>query len=93
MIPAALLALTIDTQLAFYTILLFLGAHTLEGYILGPLVQNKAAHLPPALTLSAQAVLALIIGLPGLALATPLAAAGAILTRFKCTTGEGGPSE
>jgi predicted PurR-regulated permease PerM len=81
-IPAALLAFTIDPRLALYTILLYIGAHTLEGYILIPLVQKRAAHLPPALTLSAQAVLSVIIGLAGLALATPLAAAGVVLTRL-----------
>ena len=32
-------------------ILLYVGAHTLEGYVLIPLVQKRAAHLPPALTL------------------------------------------
>jgi hypothetical protein len=46
-IPAALLAFTIDARLALYTILLYTGAHTLEGYILVPLVQKRAAHLPP----------------------------------------------
>jgi predicted PurR-regulated permease PerM len=81
-IPAVLLALTIDPRLALYTILLYVGAHTLEGYILVPLVQKRAAHLAPALTLSAQAILSAIIGLAGLALATPLAAAGVVLTRL-----------
>jgi predicted PurR-regulated permease PerM len=80
--PAALLALTVGTQLALYTILLYIGAHTLEGYILVPLVQKRAAQLPPALTLASQAVLTVIIGLPGLALATPLSAAGLVLTRL-----------
>ena len=81
-IPAVLLALTINTQLALYTILLYVGAHALEGYILVPLVQKRAAHLPPALTLSVQAILSVIIGVAGLALATPLTAAGLVLTRL-----------
>jgi predicted PurR-regulated permease PerM len=81
-IPPALLAFTIDQRLALYTILLYTGAHTLEGYILVPLVQKRATHLPPALTLSAQAILSVIIGVIGLALATPLAAAGLVLTRL-----------
>jgi predicted PurR-regulated permease PerM len=81
-IPAALLAFTIDPRLALYAILLYIGAHTLESYILIPLVQKRATHLPPALTLSAQAVLSVITGLIGLALATPLTAAGLVLTRL-----------
>lgn len=80
-IPAALLAFTISSQLALYAILLYVGAHTLEGYILVPLVQRRAAHLPPALTLTAQAILSVIIGIAGLALATPIAAAALVLTR------------
>jgi predicted PurR-regulated permease PerM len=81
-IPAALLALTIDARLAVYANLLHVGAHTLEGYILLPLVQKRAAQLPPALTLSTQAILGAIIGIVGLALAAPLTAAGLVLTRL-----------
>jgi predicted PurR-regulated permease PerM len=61
-----------------FAILLYTAAHTLEGYILVPLVQKRAAHLPPALTLSMQAILGVIIGIIGLALATPLTAAGLV---------------
>jgi predicted PurR-regulated permease PerM len=81
-IPAALLAFTIDPRLALYAIVLYIGAHTLEGYILIPLVQRRATHLPPALTLSTQAVLTVVTGLIGLVLATPLTAAGLVLTRL-----------
>jgi len=80
-IPAALLAFTISPQLVLYIVLLYAGAHALEGYILVPLVQKRAAHLPPALTLSVQAILTVVIGIAGLALATPLTAAGLVLVR------------
>jgi predicted PurR-regulated permease PerM len=80
--PAALLAFTIDPRLALYVGLLYVGAHALGAYILIPLVQKRAVHLPPALTVAAQAVLAVMIGVPGLVLATPLAAAGLTLTRM-----------
>ncbi len=81
-IPAALIAFTISPQLALYTVLLYFAAHTIEGYILVPLVQKRAAHLPPALTLGAQAIFSVIIGIAGLALATPLTAAAMVLTRM-----------
>jgi predicted PurR-regulated permease PerM len=77
-----LLAFTIGSELALYTILLYVGAHVIEGYILVPLVQKRAAHLPPALTLSAQAILSVIVGIAGLALATPITAAALVLTRM-----------
>lgn len=81
-VPAVLLAFTIGSELALYTILLYVGAHVIEGYILVPLVQKRAAHLPPALTLSAQAILSVIVGIAGLALATPIIAAALVLTRM-----------
>jgi predicted PurR-regulated permease PerM len=81
-VPAVLLAFTIGSELALYTILLYVGAHVIEGYILVPLVQKRAAHLPPALTLSAQAILSVIVGIAGLALATPIIAAALVLTKM-----------
>lgn len=80
-IVACLLALTVDVQHVLYVILLFVAIHTLEGYILVPLVQKRAARLAPALTLGAQAILGSIVGILGVALATPAAAAGLVLVR------------
>ena len=81
-IPAVLIALTQRTELAFYVILLFVGVHVVEGYILVPLMQKRMVHLPPALTLGAQAVLGALFGVLGLALATPLVAAVTTATRL-----------
>jgi predicted PurR-regulated permease PerM len=50
--------------------------HSAEGYVLTPLVQRRAVLLPPALNILAQVFLGLLMGFPGLALATPLTAAG-----------------
>jgi predicted PurR-regulated permease PerM len=60
---------------------LYLGVHLIEGYVLVPLVQRRAAHLPPALTLSAQVILGVLAGFLGLLLATPLVAAVFVLVR------------
>ncbi len=46
------------------------------------LVQRRALHLPPALTLSAQVVQGFLAGFIGLLFATPLVAAGLILVRM-----------
>jgi predicted PurR-regulated permease PerM len=81
-IPAILIALTQRTELALYVILLFVGVHVVEGYILVPLMQKRMVHLPPALTLGAQAVLGALFGVLGLALATPLVAAIVTATRL-----------
>jgi predicted PurR-regulated permease PerM len=81
-IPPILIALTESTALALYVVALYLGVHLVEGYVLVPLMQKRMVHLPPALTLSAQAILGALFGVIGLALATPLAAALVTATRM-----------
>jgi len=81
-LPAILIALTQSPALALYVIILFLVVHIAEGYILLPLMQKKMVHLPPALTLSVQAILGTLLGVIGIALATPLAAAAVVAARM-----------
>lgn len=73
-VPSLLLAFTIDPQRALYVLVLYVGIHILEGYILVPLVQRKATHIPPALALTGQLIMGVIAGLLGLLLAMPLMA-------------------
>ncbi len=65
-----------------YVTLLFLGIHVAEGYLLTPLVQRRAVHLPPGLTIISQVLMGLLLGFLGLALATPLTAAGLVLVKM-----------
>jgi predicted PurR-regulated permease PerM len=81
-VPAILIALTQSPTLALYVIILYVLVHIAEGYILLPLMQKKMVHLPPALTLSVQAVLGTLLGVIGIALATPLAAAAMVAVRM-----------
>jgi predicted PurR-regulated permease PerM len=74
-LPAALLAVAISPTKGLLTVLLFLSVHFLEGNVITPLLERRIARLPPALTMSAQLLLAVIAGPLGLALAAPLAAA------------------
>lgn len=74
-LPAVLVGFSESGQMAAYVALLFVGIQTVEGYMLEPLIQNKAVFLPPALILLAQIVAGLVAGPLGLAVATPLAAA------------------
>ena len=80
-IPSVLIAASIDLMLAVYVVALYVAVHLVEGYVLVPLVQRRAVHLPPALILSAQLILALLAGFLGLLFATPLAAAAIVLIR------------
>jgi predicted PurR-regulated permease PerM len=70
-VPAVALALTEGIRPALYVVALFLGVQTLEGYILTPLVDRRTVSLPPALTLSAQLVLGVLLGAGGVVLASP----------------------
>lgn len=81
-IPALLIAASINLVLAVYVVVLYLGVHLTEGYILVPLVQRRVVHLPPALTLSAQVILGFLAGFLGLLLATPLVAAALVIIRM-----------
>ena len=81
-IPSVIIAASINLTLAVYVVALYLGVHLVEGYILVPLVQRRAVHLPPALTLSAQVILGFLAGFIGLLFATPLVAAGLVLVRM-----------
>jgi predicted PurR-regulated permease PerM len=81
-VPAVIIAASTDLMLAVYVIALYLGVHLVEGYILVPLVQRRAVHLPPALTLSAQVILGVLAGFIGLLFATPLVAAGLVMVRM-----------
>jgi predicted PurR-regulated permease PerM len=80
-LPAVLLAAAVKPILALYVAGLYLAIHIIEGYVLVPLVQRRAAHLPPALILAAQLILGLLAGIFGLLLAPPLLAAIVVLVR------------
>ena len=81
-VPAVLIGLTQGPQQALYVLLFYLGLQTLESYLLTPLVQRQAVSLPPVLQLAVQVLAGVLFGVLGLALATPLAAAGLVVTRM-----------
>ncbi len=47
-----------------------------ESYVVTPLIQQKAASLPPALLIAFQAIMGVLFGFTGAAVASPLLAAG-----------------
>lgn len=78
-VPAVLIAFSDSPQLGLYTVLLFLGIQLAEGYLLSPLIEARSVSLPPALTIAMQMLFGALFGLAGIALATPLAAALAVM--------------
>jgi predicted PurR-regulated permease PerM len=71
-VPALLLAFAISAETAGLTLGLLLIVQQLEGYILTPLVQNRAVALPPALTLFSIFAMGILLGPAGVLLAAPL---------------------
>lgn len=80
-VPVLLVAFSQGAELGFSTLVLYTLIQSLEGYVLTPLVQRQTVSLPPALTVTAQVLLGVLVGVMGVTLATPLAAAGMVATR------------
>ncbi|HYW02916.1 MAG TPA: AI-2E family transporter [Gammaproteobacteria bacterium] len=72
LVPAVLMGLLQSPMTALYVLLLFIGAHLLEGYILSPLIQERAVHLAPGWLLTAQLLGSLAAGLFGIIIAAPV---------------------
>ncbi len=81
-VPAALIALLLGPWYLGMTLLLYLGLHIVEGYLLVPLVQRRAIHLPPALTLVTQLLLGELLGVLGLFVAAPLTVTAIVLLQM-----------
>jgi predicted PurR-regulated permease PerM len=81
-IPAALIALLVSPAHLVLTLGLFLFLHIVEGYLLLPLIQRRAVHLPPALTPVAQVLLGEVLGLLGLFVAAPLTVSGVVILKM-----------
>lgn len=82
-IPIALVAMPLGTSMLIWALGVYTVIQTIEGYVIGPLIQRHAAHIPPAWTLVGIVLLGAIFGTMGIALAMPLLAIGRIaLIRF-----------
>jgi predicted PurR-regulated permease PerM len=65
-------------------LVLFLGVHALESYVLTPIIQRQALEIPPATLFAFQILLGVVFGIWGLALALPLIAiAKVMIEHFK----------
>jgi predicted PurR-regulated permease PerM len=73
-LPAVLLALVDDAQKALYVLILWGIVQIIEPYFLTPLVQRRAVHLQPVVTITAQIFFAWTMGAVGLLVAVPLIA-------------------
>lgn len=81
-VPPALLALADDPTRALYVGALYLAIQTVESYAVTPLIQRRTVSMPPALTITSQVVLGVLVGGIGVAVATPLTAAAMTVVRM-----------
>lgn len=80
-IPAVLLALAIDPQLAMWTIGLYVLIQHVEGYAVQPLIQQWAVDLPGFVLLFALLAFGALFGPMGVIFAAPLTVVGYVLVK------------
>jgi len=73
-VPAILIALSQSPTQAIYAIVLYLAVQNLDGFLISPLIQQRAVSVPPVLVIAAQLLLAVMFGFLGLLLAVPIIA-------------------
>lgn len=82
-IPIALVAMPLGASLLIWAVVVYTIIQSIEGYVIGPLIQRRAVETPPAWTLVAIVLLGALFGVMGIALAMPLVAVGRVaIIRF-----------
>jgi len=81
-IPIALVAMPFGGTVLIWTIVVYAIIQSIEGYVIGPLIQRQAVA-SPAWTLVAIVLLGALFGIMGIALAMPLVAVARVaIVRF-----------
>lgn len=80
-IPAMLIAASETPVTALYVGALYLGIQAIESYTLEPYIVRKTCDLPAALVIGFQLLMGTLLGVMGLALATPLLAMLSVLVQ------------
>jgi predicted PurR-regulated permease PerM len=78
---AGFVALAESPLMLFYVFLLYMGAQTVENYLLTPIVQRQTVSLAPAIALIIQLMMGIIAGPFGIALAYLVAVVGQVLVK------------
>lgn len=77
-IPAVAMGLLDSPEKALIVALLYLGIQFAENHLLIPMLMSEGLDLPPAMTIVAQALMALVFGFLGLLVAVPFVAAALV---------------
>ncbi len=81
-IPQMLLAVNGGTQIVLYVLLFNVVLQTVESYLITPLVQRHEVSLPPILTIAAQLVMGVLVGIIGVMMAAPLVVVAMVLVKM-----------
>ena len=82
-VPIALAAMPLGSSVLVWAVVIYGIIQSIEGYVIGPLIQRQAVETPPAWTLIAILLLGALFGVMGIALAMPLVAIGRVaIIRF-----------
>ncbi|HYE08111.1 MAG TPA: AI-2E family transporter [Planctomycetota bacterium] len=81
-VPAILLALVEDPTKAVWVVGLYIAAQHFETYLITPMIQQRNVQLPAVLTIIAQVLMGLFVGIIGVALATPLVIVVIVLVKM-----------
>ncbi|MDX7953657.1 AI-2E family transporter [Lichenihabitans sp. Uapishka_5] len=74
-VPAVIIAFSVGPKQGVETLVLYAAIQFFEGNVMAPLIQRRAVHMPPGVTILSQTGFGALLGLPGLIFATPLTAA------------------
>jgi predicted PurR-regulated permease PerM len=77
-VPVALVAMPLGASMLVWAVGVYTVIQSIEGYVIGPLIQRQAVELPPAWTLVAIVLFGSLFGVWGIALGLPLFAIGRI---------------
>jgi predicted PurR-regulated permease PerM len=77
-IPVGLVAMPLGTSMLLWSVGIYTAIQSIEGYVIGPLIQREALELPPAWTLVAIVLFGSLFGVMGIALAMPMFAIGRV---------------
>jgi predicted PurR-regulated permease PerM len=77
-IPVGLVAMPLGFSKLMWAVGIYTAIQSIEGYVIGPLIQRQAAELSPGWTLVAIVLLGSLFGVLGIALAVPLFAVGRV---------------
>lgn len=70
-VPGLLVALAQSPRHFLLALVVYLGVHLVEGYLVEPLVMRRAVEIKPGLLLTFQALLGAVFGILGIVVATP----------------------